>query len=133
MSFPDLRTCPPTAPAIAMPVDRRAAHRIELALPRRPRILLAERHAVPLVYFSWVAPAGVRHEPEGQEGIATLSAHLQGQSRAGLVAGADRDCGGVGLGGWVGWVWWRLVVVSLVAGLERGCCSLGAGVCEGCL
>lgn len=97
MTLSGVQPTPPSFPPSAF-AGHLGQQVFERTLPQGPRLLMVERHTVPLVYFSWVAPAGIRHEPPGLEGIATLAAHTLG-GRSGLIAGVDRDCAVLGIGG----------------------------------
>jgi len=51
-----------------------------------PRVLVIEDHSLPLVSLVLALPAGYRHEPLGQEGVATLAASMVLEG----IAGGDR-------------------------------------------
>jgi predicted Zn-dependent peptidase len=48
----------------------------EITLPNGARVLLAERHDVPLVAFSAYLKGGSLTDPEGKEGVASLTTEL---------------------------------------------------------
>jgi len=89
------------------------------------RVILAENHTVPLVFLSWTSPAGFESDPQGLEGLASLTplllrqgtAHRSGGRMtqelddlgAELAAGSDWDVAFLNLG---------LLSCDLAAGAE---------------
>jgi zinc protease len=83
-------------------------------LPNGLRVLLAEHHAAPLVWLSWISQAGAEWDPPALAGLAAMIPPLlrEGTARrtagqiteelddlgADLVAGGDWDCGFLNLG-----------------------------------
>jgi zinc protease len=101
-----------------------------LAIERRTlanglRVILAERHTVPLVFLSWASQAGFESDPAGFEGLASLvpllpregTAHRDGgritqeldDLGADLAVGSDWDCAFLNMG---------LLSCDLAAGAE---------------
>ena len=71
----------------------------DLTLPNGARVLLAERHDVPLVAFAAYLKGGSQTDPDGKEGIAALTADMlrkgAGKRSAADIADAVDGVGGV--------------------------------------
>jgi predicted Zn-dependent peptidase len=70
----------------------------EITLPNGARVLLAERHDVPLVAFNAYLKGGALTDPDGKEGVASLTAQLlrkgAGKRSAAQIAEAVDGVGG---------------------------------------
>ncbi len=87
-----------TAIVLAALVCNPARSEGEVALLRYPeftdttlanglRVLIAEHHEQPAVFYRMLVKVGIRDEPKGEEGLAAITASLLNQGTASRTAG----------------------------------------------